>query len=208
FVLGDEVEPALCTLDRIDQLNSDFGAQIGRARRLGAEIEARKSARRAGAAAWAGAASETACSAAAEELRKEIAEIAAAEVCARARAGCRLLARIAAHHLFLRDAVLPIGAELVVLLALVGVADDLVGLVQLLEFGLGILVVGIYVGMEFAGELAVGAFDFRPAGFPIDPESFVVVAKFHPEYSVASIRNLSYYTHLLCSISKLRPAIT
>src|SRR5208282_5864484 len=145
---------------------------------------------------------------AAEELRKEIAEIAAAEARACARAGRRLLPRVAAHHLFLRHAVLPISAEFVVLLALVGVADDLVGLVQLLELDLGVLVVGIDVGMEFAGELAVGTLDFRRAGLSIDAESFVVVAKFHPEYSVGNIRDLSYYTHLARSISKLRPVIT
>ena len=73
---------------------------------------------------------------------------------------------------------LPVGAELVVLLALVGVADDLVGLVYLLELGLGVLVVGIDVGMEFAGELAVGAFDLRIARLAVNAKRFVVVVKF------------------------------
>src|SRR5208337_1721644 len=193
FVLGDEIEPPLRALDRIDERYFDLGAKVWRARGFGIELEAGKPARRAAAAASATA---SRAPAAAEKLREEIAEVAAAEVRAPAasRAGRGLLPSVAAHHLFLRHAMLPVGAKLVVLLALVGVTDDLVGLIQFLEFSLGFLVVGIDVGMELAGELAIGALDLRVARLAINSENFVVVAKVHQGYSVQDLPVLSCYS--------------
>ena len=65
--------------------------------------------------------------------------------------GLALLLRLLVHP--------PVGAELVVLLALLGVAEHLVGLVDLLELRLGGLVAGVHVGMVLAGELAVRLLD-------------------------------------------------
>ena len=61
-------------------------------------------------------------------------------------------------------------AVLVVPGALVRVGEHLVGLVDLLEFGLGFLVAGVQVGVVLLGQLAVGLFDFiirwRPSARP------------------------------------------
>ncbi len=63
----------------------------------------------------------------------------------------------------------------VVLLALLGVAQHVMGLGDLLEASLGRLVVGVGVGVIFAGQLAVGLLDLIRARPLIDPEGLVVV---------------------------------
>ena len=50
-------------------------------------------------------------------------------------------------------------AELVVLLAFVGVAEDFVGLGAFLELGLGFFVVGILVGVILHRQSAIGPLD-------------------------------------------------
>ena len=132
--------------------------------------------------------SRTAPSAAAEKLAEKIAEItelgAAAEVRTTAASACRscrrLLARVTTHHLFLRRAALPIGAKFVVFLALLRVADYLVGLVDFLELDLGVLVVGIDIRMVLARQLAIRTLDLSLASSPRNAKSLIVIAKFHP----------------------------
>src|SRR6266851_3097970 len=175
-----EIEPPLCPAHRFEQRDADLRAEIWSSRRLiVAEIEPGKSPRAAGA--------ESSATAAAEKLREEIAEVARGlEASAGTAASARrlLLTGIAPPHLFLRYAVLPITAELVIFLALLRVTDYLVGLVDLLEFALRVLIVGIYVGMIFARELAEGRFDRGLRRAPIHAEGFVVVAEFHRGCSI------------------------
>ena len=78
---------------------------------------------------------------------------------------------------------LPVRAELIVGGALVGLAQDLVGLADFLElaFGAGILV---HVGMEFARQLAVRALDLVLGRGPLDPEYLVVVLVFHARLDI------------------------
>ena len=63
----------------------------------------------------------------------------------------------------------------VVLLALVGVAEHVVGLGDLLEALLGLLVVGVAVGVVLARELAVGLLDLLGSRLLVDAERLVVV---------------------------------
>ena len=73
----------------------------------------------------------------------------------------------------------PVGAELVVLLALLRIAEDLVRLVDLLELRLGRLVAGVHVGMMLAGELAVRLLDLFLRRALGDAERLVIVLEFH-----------------------------
>src|SRR4029079_1095380 len=73
---------------------------------------------------------------------------------------------------------LPGLAELVVLLALVGVLQDLVGLGDLLEAVLGPRLFRD-VGMELTRQLAVGALDLLLGRRPLDAERLVVVLVLH-----------------------------
>ena len=70
---------------------------------------------------------------------------------------------------------LPVGAELVVFLALAGVAEDFVGLVDFLELGLGVFLVFGDVGVELAGELAESLLDVGLAGVTGDAEGLVII---------------------------------
>ena len=63
----------------------------------------------------------------------------------------------------------------VVLLALLGVAEHVVSLGDLLEARLGVLVVGVGVGVVLARELAVGLLDLLRRGLLVDAERLVVV---------------------------------
>jgi hypothetical protein len=40
---------------------------------------------------------------------------------------------------------------------------------------LGLLVVGVSVGVEFEGELAIGRFELIFGGVPVDPQDFVII---------------------------------
>ncbi len=55
------------------------------------------------------------------------------------------------------------------------IAEDIVGLADFLEFVFGGFVAGVFVGVEFYREFAVGFFDFVGAGGFFDAEHFVVV---------------------------------
>jgi hypothetical protein len=71
----------------------------------------------------------------------------------------------------------------VVLLALVRVADDVVGRLDLLEALLGRRVVRVAVGVVTARELAVGLFDLVGRRLAVDAEDGVWVALGHPSSS-------------------------
>ena len=77
----------------------------------------------------------------------------------------------------------PARADLVVLLALVGVGQDLVRLVDLLEALLGLLVPGVDVRMVLPGELAVGGPDLLLGGGLRHAQHGVVVLEFHQRSS-------------------------
>src|SRR5262249_140232 len=64
----------------------------------------------------------------------------------------------------------------VVGLALVGLAEDLVGFLRLLELLLGVLVVRIAVRVELHRELAIGLLDVVLGRILVHAEDFVVVA--------------------------------
>src|SRR5207248_9914695 len=68
---------------------------------------------------------------------------------------------------------------LVVLLALLRVREHLVGLVDVLEALLGLLVVRVEVGVELAGELAVGGANLLLGGGLLHAENLVVVLELH-----------------------------
>ena len=78
------------------------------------------------------------------------------------------------------EARLALGIDLaaVELLALVLVADDLVGRVDLRKAGRGLRVVLVVIRVMFLGELAIGALDRRSAGAPLHPQDLIGVA--HP----------------------------
>ena len=73
----------------------------------------------------------------------------------------------------------PVGAEFVVLAALLRVAEHLVRLVDGLEACLGGLVAGVDVGMKLARELPVRLLDFLVGGVLGHAERRVVVLEFH-----------------------------
>jgi hypothetical protein len=173
--LPPQFEAALGSLHRLFEGDPDIGTEIGSLLRprLGAEAE-RLEISRPGAARGEGRFPEP------EELLEEIARVAGAEFRALRSLRARALAsRITAQDFFLVEAVFPIRAELVVLTPLFGIAEDLVGLVNVLELRLGLLVVGIYVRMILAGELTIGRLDIGFGGVALDAENLVIVFKFH-----------------------------
>jgi hypothetical protein len=62
---------------------------------------------------------------------------------------------------------------------LVGVLQDVIGLVRFLELGLGVGIVGVAVGVKFLGLLAVGLLDLVAGSAPVDPQNLVVVTFGH-----------------------------
>ena len=110
----------------------------------------------------------TAAEAAAEEGGENVAQIhiiKAAEAAAKAATATGSKVRI---H--------PCMAVLVIALALRGVAQHLVGLVDLLEPGLGLLVAGIQVGVVLLGQLAVGLLDLIVRGGAVYAQHLVVIS--------------------------------
>ena len=67
-------------------------------------------------------------------------------------------------------------AEAVVLGALLGVGEHLIGLVDLLEFFLGVLVARVDVRVQLLGQLAVRRLDGGLVGRALDAEHFIIVA--------------------------------
>jgi hypothetical protein len=64
--------------------------------------------------------------------------------------------------------------------ALLGIAEHLVGRADLLETRLRLLI-GVDVGMQFTGQLAIGALDLRIACALAHPEQAVIVACHSPD---------------------------
>src|SRR4029078_6956134 len=80
-------------------------------------------------------------------------------------------------------------AEAVVLLALLGVREHVVGLLDLLEALLRLGVARVPVGVQLAGELAVGALDLVVGGAPGNAQHLVEVARRHRvSYSLTTTR--------------------
>src|SRR5690606_16846536 len=69
-----------------------------------------------------------------------------------------------ALRLFVGFAMLPVFTVFVILFTVVWVRQYFVGFIDLLEFLFGFLVIGVDVGMVFAGELAIGFFDLGFCG--------------------------------------------
>jgi hypothetical protein len=115
------------------------------------------------------------------EVAEQVAQILGVDVAERAAARAAAPAeRVAAG-----EAARPAGrAEAVVLLALGLVAEHVVGALDFLEAGLGLLVAGVAVGVVLPGQLAVGLLDIGFGGVAGNAEGFVQVAghaSLHPE---------------------------
>lgn len=133
----------------------------------------------AGAIAWAGwGLSMAVMAGTGEVLFEEVAEASASEVevlgFGLRAAGLPGLRRVR----LVGGGVLPAGAELVVLAAFFGVAQDFVGFVDFFELGFGGGFVGGDVGVVFAGEFAEGLFDFVLGRLSGHAEGGVVVLEF------------------------------
>ena len=76
----------------------------------------------------------------------------------------------------------------VVLLALLGVRERVVGALDLLEALLGRRVVGVAVGVVLARELAVRLLDLVVRRLPVDAEHLVEVARPSPPHSLTTTR--------------------
>ncbi len=116
----------------------------------------------------AGAAGGAAAKAAAEEAAEDVPQIAKVEAALETAAETTGACAIAGIH--------PGKAELVVALALVAVAEDLIGLVDLLESGLGLLVAGVQVRVVLLGQLPVGLLNLCLCGALLDAQDFIVVS--------------------------------
>ncbi|HTV74962.1 MAG TPA: hypothetical protein VME66_14785 [Candidatus Acidoferrales bacterium] len=93
----------------------------------------------------------------------------------------RLRLAIAALLLRLRRRALPIAAERVVLAALLGVTEDLVGLLDLLELLLGFFLLGrIRIRVPLARKLAIGGLDVFLGRILGDTEDLVIVFVVQP----------------------------
>ena len=67
-------------------------------------------------------------------------------------------------------------AELIVAGTLFGVGQDFVGLVQFLEAGLGVFVVGVQVGVTFLRQLPVSLFDVVLAGVLRNAQHLIIIS--------------------------------
>ena len=83
---------------------------------------------------------------------------------ARTRLALVAPARVLSPGLFVGVGMLPVLSVLVVFFAFIRIAQDLVGLVDLLEFFVRFLVVGIEVGVKLPGQFAIGLFDILRGG--------------------------------------------
>src|SRR5206468_2075974 len=75
------------------------------------------------------------------------------------------------------SALLPVGPQLVILLALRGIAQNLVRLIDLLELLLRTLLGLGHVGMILPGQLAKGLFDLLFTRLPRHAQHFVIIFK-------------------------------
>src|SRR6202035_1709834 len=133
-------------------------------------------------------------------------------------AGAGATARVAAGKAL--KARLALGVDLAAIerLALVLVAQDLVGRVQLGKARLGFRIVLVGVGVMLLGELAIGALDRRSAGAPRHPQDLIGVA--HPsrllqgksDVKLRAARPLRFHLgftwHFCNGVSRFSPATT
>ena len=91
-------------------------------------------------------------------------------------------------------------AEAVIGGALLGVLEDLVGLVDFLEVVLAVLVAGIAIGMPLHRQLAEGGLELAVARGALDLENFVVAALGH--------HRIPPVMHVAASSPDLMPAVT
>ena len=123
--------------------------------------------------------------AAAENLFKEIAEARAAKFKAfrplfARTPGISATRSAATISAWMRlKSTFPIGAEIVVFFAFIGVAENLVGLVDLLEFFLGLFFVLGYVRMILPRQTAESLADFVTGRVAVHTQNFIVIFKFH-----------------------------
>ena len=144
-----------------EALENDFAT-------LGELLRASEAERAAEAAAKA---AEPAEATAAEQIAKDVAQVHTA--CA-AKAATKAAAGLAGPIVGID----PSETELVIALALVRVGKNIVGLVDLLELFLGILIAGVQIRVVLFGQLAVGAFDLGIGGVFADPQHLVVISFF------------------------------
>ena len=107
-----------------------------------------------------------AAEAAAEEAAENVAQVAEIE------AACPVSAALARAIV----GVHPGEAELVIFLALIGIGQHLVGLVDLLELLLGLLVAGVHVRVILPGQLFVCFFDLVLAGALFNAQDLVIIS--------------------------------
>ena len=117
---------------------------------------------------------ETAKATAAEQIAEDIAQVNTACAETAAKAATEAAAGLAGPIVGID----PSETELVIALALVRVGKNIVGLVDLLELFLGVLIAGVQVGVVLFGQLAVGAFDLGIGGVFADPQHLVVITFF------------------------------
>src|SRR5699024_1973350 len=108
--------------------------------------------------------------AAAKDIAEKIPQVHTAEPAAKAAGPAALLGCVVGVYAG--------KAELVVPLALFGVGQYVVGLVDLLELFLGLFVAGVQVRVVFLGKLAVCAFDLVVAGIFANAQDLVVITFF------------------------------
>ncbi len=87
---------------------------------------------------------------------------------------------------------IPVGAQVVVFLALFRVGQDLVGLVDLFEAFLGLLVVRVDVGVVFARQASIGALDLLVRRALVYAQDFVVISILHACLSSQPSRKLFF----------------
>ena len=113
-----------------------------------------------------GIAPSAAAEAAAEEAAENVAEVAEVEAALAAVAALtRAVVRVDARE-----------AELVILGLLLGVRENLVGLVDLLELLLGLLVTGVHVRVVFAGQLFICSFNLVLGRVLAHAENLIIIS--------------------------------
>jgi hypothetical protein len=80
-------------------------------------------------------------------------------------------------------------AKIVVLLPLLGVAQDLMGFIDFLESIGGLFVVGIRIGVILLGELTIGLLDLVGSGLFADSENLIVVFLSHINLAEQEYKN-------------------
>ncbi len=75
--------------------------------------------------------------------------------------------------------VLPILSVLIVFFSFIGVTQYLVGFIDLLEFLIGLFVIGVEIGMKFPGEFAISRFYFVLGRIFIDAQYLVIIDEIH-----------------------------